>query len=201
MAKGLTLASDRISAAASSLSDADRDATAAAFTPRDAITTVMQLDDIGLRDVNLRDLRDDHVRSIAASIAAVGLIMPPAVDAKGQILAGEHRRAALALLRDLANNPAKVKETYAKELNAGGVAQIDDDDVQRIASAWEREGFSRGLPVRRMSFVAGVDTDRALAVEVAENTQRVPPYPHSSARHQRHKAEGKRTAAKDHDFS
>lgn len=171
--KGLSLATDRISQAADSLEDADRAATAAAFTPRDVTTTVMQLDDIRLRDTDLRPIREDHVRSIAASIAAVGLISPPAVDVDGQILAGEHRRCALALLRDLSGQPDKVREVYAKELRVEGVAQIDENDALRIASAWEREGFGRGVPVRRMSFVAGNESDRALAVEVAENTQRV----------------------------
>jgi ParB family transcriptional regulator, chromosome partitioning protein len=45
-----------------------------------------------------RPLNPSHVEALAESIAAVGLIQPIAVDAKGQLLAGAHRRAAIKLL-------------------------------------------------------------------------------------------------------
>lgn len=42
-----------------------------------------------------RSLNQPHVEALAASIAAVGLIQPIAVDIKGNLLAGGHRRAAI----------------------------------------------------------------------------------------------------------
>ena len=46
-----------------------------------------------------RSLNEDHVKELAESIGAVGLIQPLAVDSEGHLLAGGHRRAALLLLR------------------------------------------------------------------------------------------------------
>jgi ParB family transcriptional regulator, chromosome partitioning protein len=42
-----------------------------------------------------RPLNQSHVEALAESIAAVGLIQPIAVDIKGNLLAGGHRRAAI----------------------------------------------------------------------------------------------------------
>jgi ParB family transcriptional regulator, chromosome partitioning protein len=42
-----------------------------------------------------RSLNESHVQALAESIAAVGLIQPIAVDSKGNLLAGGHRRAAI----------------------------------------------------------------------------------------------------------
>jgi ParB family transcriptional regulator, chromosome partitioning protein len=42
-----------------------------------------------------RPLNQPHVEALAESIAAVGLIQPIAVDIKGNLLAGGHRRAAI----------------------------------------------------------------------------------------------------------
>lgn len=61
-------------------------------------------DDIVARVGDLRPLRPSHVKDLAASIATVGLIQPPAVDLRNRLLAGEHRRAALELLRGLAGD-------------------------------------------------------------------------------------------------
>jgi ParB family transcriptional regulator, chromosome partitioning protein len=45
-----------------------------------------------------RPLNQPHVEALAESIAAVGLIQPIAVDIKGNLLAGGHRRAAISHL-------------------------------------------------------------------------------------------------------
>lgn len=50
-----------------------------------------------------RSLNQSHIEALAESIAAVGLIQPIAVDNKGNLLAGGHRRAAIYYLRD--SNP------------------------------------------------------------------------------------------------
>ncbi len=44
---------------------------------------------------NTRSLNQPHVEALAESIAAVGLIQPIAVDTRGNLLAGGHRRAAI----------------------------------------------------------------------------------------------------------
>jgi ParB family transcriptional regulator, chromosome partitioning protein len=47
-----------------------------------------------------RSLNQRHIESLAESIAALGLIQPIAVDAKGHLLAGGHRRAAIKYLKE-----------------------------------------------------------------------------------------------------
>jgi ParB family transcriptional regulator, chromosome partitioning protein len=46
-----------------------------------------------------RPLNLSHVEALSESIAAVGLIQPIAVDSQGRLLAGGHRRAAIAHLQ------------------------------------------------------------------------------------------------------
>jgi ParB-like chromosome segregation protein Spo0J len=124
---------------------------------------VMLLDDIVARENDLRPLRPSHVKDLAASIATVGLIQPPAVDVMGRLLAGEHRRSALELLRLLSNKP---------DAAAAEWPELDGDDHARIAAGWKAHGFDKGIPVRRMPFDAEQDRARALAVEATENEKR-----------------------------
>lgn len=127
------------------------------------VDTTMALDDIIARESDLRPLRPSHVKDLAASIATVGLIQPPAVDSRGHLLAGEHRRAALVLLRDVSRNHDAIVAAWP---------ELDPDDHDRIAAAWTNQGFDKGVPVRRMPFDAEVDRSRALAVEATENEKR-----------------------------
>jgi ParB-like chromosome segregation protein Spo0J len=124
---------------------------------------LMLLDDIVARENDLRPLRPSHVKDLAASIATVGLIQSPAVDVAGRLLAGEHRRAALELLRLLANKP---------DAAAAEWPELEPEDHARIAAGWRAHGFDRGIPVRRMPFDAEQDRARALAVEATENEKR-----------------------------
>lgn len=124
---------------------------------------LMLLDDIVARENDLRPLRPSHVKDLAASIATVGLIQSPAVDVAGRLLAGEHRRAALELLRLLANKP---------DAAAAEWPELEAEDHARIAAGWKAHGFDRGIPVRRMPFDAEQDRARALAVEATENEKR-----------------------------
>lgn len=121
------------------------------------------LDDIVARQSDLRVLRPSHVKDLAASIATVGLIQPPAVDAKGRLLAGEHRRAALALLRAVSGSVEAVSEEWN---------ELEAEDHTRIAAGWKHHGFDKGVPVRRMPFDAEEDRALALAVEATENEKR-----------------------------
>lgn len=122
-----------------------------------------ELDEIIARQSDLRVIRPSHVKDLAASIATVGLIQPPAVDTKGRLLAGEHRRAALELLRQVSNDLVAVGREWP---------ELDPEDHERIASGWTVQGFDRGIPVRRMPFDAEEDQGRALAVEATENEKR-----------------------------
>lgn len=166
---------DRINQAAESLGESDKEAVATAQTahkPREASNSTLPLDGIVPREEDLRPLRDDHVRRLAASIAMAGLISPPAVDMNGRLLAGEHRRAALQLLREVSENVGLAQQVWSKELSGDAEQSLDADDIDRIMETWKREGFDRGIPVRRMNFAVANDADRAMAVEIIENTQR-----------------------------
>ncbi len=167
---------DRINQAADSLGESDKEAVATAqatHKPREASNSAMSIDSIVAREEDLRVLREDHVRRLAASIAMAGLISPPAVDVTGRLLAGEHRRAALLLLQQVSDNLPLAQTVWMKELAGDGEQHLDEDDIVRITETWKREGFDRGIPVRRMNFAVANDADRAMAVEIIENTQRL----------------------------
>ena len=91
---------------------------------------------------NTRLLNPKHVESLAESIAVLGLIEPLVVDQTGRLLAGGHRKAAIALLKD--TNPDAFTERFP----------------------------SSQIPVRVMPFDAQQESDLALQIEVAENEQR-----------------------------
>ena len=60
-----------------------------------------------------RPLNQAHVEALAESIRILGLIEPLAIDSKGRLLAGGHRKAAISLLQS--TDP----ETYAKRFSEG----------------------------------------------------------------------------------
>lgn len=62
--------------------------------------STLPLDQITDRGTNTRPLNQTHVEALAESIAAVGLIQPIAVDSRGRLLAGGHRRAAIIHLKE-----------------------------------------------------------------------------------------------------
>lgn len=89
-----------------------------------------------------RSLNPEHVEALAESIAAVGLIQPLAIDNQGRLLAGGHRRAAIALLKK--QDPA----------------------------AYEKHFKADRVPVRAFDFDSEEEPDWALGIEVSENEQR-----------------------------
>lgn len=95
------------------------------------------------RAEDTRPLRDSHVRDLAESIGALGLIEPLVVDLKGVLLAGGHRLAAIGLL---------------KETNLELYSSQFPDDL---------------IPVRVMPFDSQAEPERSLQVELAENEKRV----------------------------
>ena len=89
-----------------------------------------------------RKIDSAHVAELADSIAAIGLISPIAVDKNGCLLAGLHRRAALALL----------KSSNTK--------------------AWNQHFPGGRIDVKVFDFDSAVEPSRALDIEVEENQQR-----------------------------
>lgn len=108
-----------------------------------SLTAALSLDSITDRvDGDTRPLNPAHIEALADSIAVVGLIAPIAVDSRGRLLAGGHRRAAIALLRE------QDSEAFAKQFPDGQV------------------------PIRRYDFDSETEPDKALAIEATENEKR-----------------------------
>ncbi|MBD1865149.1 MULTISPECIES: ParB N-terminal domain-containing protein [Trichocoleus] len=106
-------------------------------------TATLSLDSITDRvDGDTRPLNPAHIEALADSIAVVGLIAPIAVDSRGRLLAGGHRRAAIALLRE--QDPG----AFAKQFPSGQV------------------------PIRRYDFDSETEPGEALAIEATENEKR-----------------------------
>jgi len=89
-----------------------------------------------------RPIDSAHVAELADSIAAIGLITPIAVDQNGCLLAGSHRRAALALIRS------------------------------SNRKAWEQHFPGDRVEVKVFDFDSAAEPSRALDIEVEENQQR-----------------------------
>lgn len=103
----------------------------------------LPLSRINPRAEDTRPLHDSHVKDLAESIGALGLIEPLVVDIKGVLLAGGHRLAAIQLLKETNS------ELYQRQF---------PDDL---------------IPVRVMLFDAEAEPERSLQVELAENEKRV----------------------------
>lgn len=73
----------------------------AAKKPNATVTSssLIQLDSIKDRASDTRELNDEHVQNLMESIRVVGLIEPLVTDKDYVLLAGGHRKAAIALLR------------------------------------------------------------------------------------------------------
>jgi len=120
-----------------------------------------------------RGLDPVHVVKLAASIHALGLIEPIAIDADGHLLAGAHRLAACQVLAATERGVAMLDAV--RDLSPGAPA-ID------AAKSWtgplgELEKGTGELnplliPVRIFALRSGDQEERALAIEAAENEQR-----------------------------
>lgn len=112
---------------------ADRDRTQRSLLPLSKI-----LD----RPSDTRELKKEHVDSLAESIAVLGLIEPLVTDNQGRLLAGGHRKAALLSLQN--NDPTRFKQQFPDDL----------------------------IPVRMMPFDSIENPERALEIEISENEKR-----------------------------
>uniref|UniRef100_B8HZD4 ParB domain protein nuclease n=1 Tax=Cyanothece sp. (strain PCC 7425 / ATCC 29141) TaxID=395961 RepID=B8HZD4_CYAP4 len=94
------------------------------------------------RTQDTRELSDQHVNELAESIIILGLLEPLVVDNRGRLLAGGHRRAAIAAVKEM--NPEAYTTHFPNDL----------------------------IPVRVVDFDAEENPDLALQVEVTENEKR-----------------------------
>lgn len=107
------------------------------------IIGTLPFDDIKDRaNPDSRTIDSAHVAELADSIAAIGLISPIAVDRNGCLLAGLHRRAALALIRS------------------------------SNAKAWRKHFPDGRIDVKVFDFNSAAEPSKALDIEVEENQQR-----------------------------
>ncbi|NJN49604.1 MAG: ParB N-terminal domain-containing protein [Alkalinema sp. RL_2_19] len=110
------------------------------IVPAPPTNSRLPLDQIIPRDTDTRPLNQAHVESLAESIAAVGLIQPLAVDNRGRLLAGGHRRAAIGQLQSV--NPAAYQQWFG-----GGVpVHCFDFDAPRM-----KQGHWRSKPAKMRS--------------------------------------------------
>ena len=105
--------------------------------------SLMPFNQIKERASDTRQINQHHVKSLAMSIAAIGLIEPLVVDKDGILIAGGHRKAAIAFLE---NEPE------------------GDKLLEKL--------FPGGIPIRSMPFSASEEPDKALSIEIAENEHR-----------------------------
>jgi ParB family chromosome partitioning protein len=121
----------------------DQDEKAAAVAERERTQGMtLPLEQILDRETDTRPLQSQHITQLAESIMVLGLLEPLVVDNRGRLLAGGHRKAAIASIRE--NNP----QAYAQHF---------PDDL---------------VPVRMMPFDASEDPEQALQVEISENEKR-----------------------------
>lgn len=94
----------------------------AAKKPSAAITlsSLVQIDSIQDRALDTRELNDGHVQNLMESIRVVGLIEPLVTDKDYILLAGGHRKAAIALLRKTD------RESFDKHFSSGVPVHVMD---------------------------------------------------------------------------
>ncbi|MEX0272417.1 ParB/RepB/Spo0J family partition protein [Leptolyngbyaceae cyanobacterium UHCC 1019] len=102
--------------------------TAESNTKRGAVAStsnaLMPLAAIKPRDTDTRPLNLNHVNDLVASISALGLIEPLAVDKHGCLLAGGHRLAAISQLKETDS------KTFNQHFAAGIPVRVMDFDAQ-----------------------------------------------------------------------
>ena len=137
---------------------------------RDELTLldVVSLEKIGQRYMgDSRPINPMHVVRIAVSIEAIGLIEPIVVDSEYRLLAGGHRLLALKLLEPDSRISALV--SLSNMLNLRESRKFDDELIELPEVS---EFNFREVPVRVFEFDSEKEPNRALEVELTENTQR-----------------------------
>ena len=117
-----------------------------------------------------RPLNANHILNLAESIAAVGLVEPPTVDAVGHLLAGAHRVAALRLLAVSDREQRLYRWLELAQFDPSRLTAKQQMAVDRLTELSPLK--TEEIPVMILPFNAAEDPARALAIETSENTQR-----------------------------
>jgi len=109
------------------------------------------LDQIDISALRTRDVNEKHVVALAESIAAIGLIHPPAVDRENRLLAGAHRIAALRWLEE--HSAARFQELYPEgipvwRMDLNAKSEIDLALAVEISENEQRRDYSSSEVLR-----------------------------------------------------
>ena len=130
-----------------------------------ATVTVLSLDAVVNRNADTRPVNWEHVVSVAESIAALGLLQPPAVDREHRLVAGLHRLTACRMLASDETERVKLVETEP--------ALVERVKALPALEELPEPLLSGNIPVRVLTDLDSTkDIDRAVAAEAAENTAR-----------------------------
>ena len=131
-------------------------------------TKRIDVDSIGRRSSDLRPLNQEHVLRLAKSFAFVGMIQFPVVDLNDVLVAGEHRREAVALLKEVRNASLdQVRLNFTFE----GQDEPSDEDLLLIQGAYDKH-FADGVIVHVMDTTDIKDEDVRSRIEFIENDHR-----------------------------
>lgn len=131
-------------------------------------TKRIDVDQIGRRASDLRPLNQEHVLRLAKSFAFVGMIQFPVVDFNDVLVAGEHRREAVALLKEVRDAPL---EQVRLNFTFDGQEEPTNEDLVLIQSAYDRH-FAAGVIVHVMDTSNLNDEDVRSRIEFIENDHR-----------------------------
>jgi len=122
----------------------------------------------GRKEQDIRDVLEEEVVSLAISIANLGLLQFPVVDQDLSLLAGAHRMAAIALLRDAETMPED--ELRARFARGGEPSAVPESLIEKLRSAF-RVRFAGGVPVNVFDTAPFGDEAQTvrLMIEVVEN--------------------------------
>jgi hypothetical protein len=130
---------------------------------------------------NSREVNTRQAVERAVSIAEIGLLQNLVVDVNKVLVAGDHRRWALRLMKEVTGNVDYARKKLV-EFQLPGFDGADKAANQRLkeaaellAAGWSTHGFAAGIPVMVLSFDSAKESQRALIVEIAENKQRSDP--------------------------
>jgi len=122
-----------------------------------------------------RPLTPKHVFGLAMTIHELGLIEPIVIDRDGRLIAGGHRLMAMKLLQIATRSSTiqRLKRVIKEELGARGADQAHRElDQLREDLPREPSIDPQRIPVRVFNFDSSQDIDRALEIEISENSHR-----------------------------
>ena len=145
----------------------------AAESKLDRVLELVPADAIRPRAADSRPARAEHVLEVAESVAAVGLLQPPAIDNARRLVAGLHRLEGCRLL--LLPRDRRLEYLLAMD---GGDRLDPEETADRVAVLPAPKNLEGPLAAGKVPCRVLVDLDAerdpaaALAAEAAENTAR-----------------------------